>query len=246
MNFFFIPATANFWAQFWPALASGVLGSALTGLVVGLVLERARKSSERRLAYEHAVDELVRFMSEIHPLAAEHNPIIIGPAVQAEPPASRTIFPLVNQSPFDRWRRALGDHPVFEAIAAYQRSREIYLSHALQIDRDSRAVIRKHNAADDTDVINDSEDLAYLVATGLGVSPSEAMRWIGMPGAARRFTAMAAAAEQAGLTQRMRDIRQSLVDSVSALAVCTAPEIRQALTEQGQFSARPAGPARLN
>lgn len=230
----FVSATASFWPQFWPALASGVLGSALTGLIVGLVLERARKNDERRHAHRQALDELVRFMSRVHPLAAQRNPITIGPAVGAEPPASRAISPLVEQSPIDQWRRILGNQPPLHAITSFLEAREKFLTSARRIDRDARAVIRSHNASTGIDAVNDRDDLAYLVATGLGASPTEVLLWIDMPGAAPRFVETVAAARTAGVTQslsELAELRQSLIESVSVVASCTAPGPRRALAD---------------
>lgn len=170
------------WAGFWPSVLSNITGGVVAGLIVGLFLWRLQVGAEARVAKKQYEDQYITLEAKINDILLAQDVGNVSSAAESELSTSQKLYAELGGIPLKLWKRHLSQHTdKLEKLTMFIETREDFVRAAGTLDLALSQAIRAYNHSKQIDMVNDPYDHTFYIARTNGLSPQDAVKWIGMP-----------------------------------------------------------------
>lgn len=170
------------WAGFWPSVVSNVAGGVLAGLIVGLFLWRLQVGAEARVAKKQYEDQYLTLEAKINDILLAQDVGNLLSAAKSELSTSQKLHAELGGIPLQLWKRHLSQHTDrLEQLTTFLKNRAAFVRAAGMLDLALSQAIRAYHHSKQIYMVNDPDDHAFYIARTNGLSPPDAVKWIGRP-----------------------------------------------------------------
>lgn len=169
------------WAGFWPSVVSNIAGGVVAGSIVGLFLWRLQVGAEARVTENQYENQYLALEAKIKDVLLSKDVTNVSSARESELSTSQKLHGELSGIPLQIWKPHLPQYTDrLEKLSDFLKNRSEFVRAAETLDLALSQAIRAYNHAKQIAMINDTSDHAYYVALTNGLSPPEAVKWIGM------------------------------------------------------------------